>query len=57
MLHIFYNRRQKHFIDVYYNDMICLENSIRIMMENLGKERKFIFNENETMTDDSFFKI
>lgn len=31
MLRIFYDYEHKHFIDVYENDVVCLDNAIQII--------------------------
>ncbi len=31
MLNIFYDYTLKHYIDVYYNDVVCLKNTIKII--------------------------
>jgi hypothetical protein len=45
MLNIFYDYTLKHYIDVYYNDVVCLKNTIKIIKEHLGKEKKIVLNE------------
>jgi hypothetical protein len=57
MLNNFYDYSHKLVIDAYYNDMVCLQNTIEVIKESLNKDNKYILNENETISHDSFPQI
>ena len=40
MLHIFYDYENKHYIDAYYNDIVCLQNTLDIISANSVDDSK-----------------